>query len=300
MRSLFPEIKPNKTWQLAVSDGHTLYVEESGNPEGIPVIYCHGGPGGGSSPAHRRFYDPQLYRIILFDQRGCGRSTPHCATDINAIWQNTIQDLAKDMEVIRAHLQIKRWVVAGGSWGTTVALFYAIEYPELVLGLILRGVFLGRKQDLEWLFGANGASQIFPECYQKFVKGHNIDSTAELLDSYYQKLVGDNDLEQLAAAKQFSAWESHIMQLNPPAPEAFKSMSNKEYIAMALLNCHYFMNDSFLYESEIISEINRISHIPGYIVHGRYDIVCKAENAVTLDAFWSGAVLDMVPAAGHS
>ncbi|MDC2889179.1 prolyl aminopeptidase [Psychrosphaera algicola] len=300
MRSLFPEIKANKTWQIAVNDGHVLYVEESGNPDGIPVVYCHGGPSGGSSAAHRRFYDPQLYRIILFDQRGCGQSTPHCANDINAIWQNTTKDLAHDMEIIRQELNIKRWVVAGGSWGTTVALYYAIEFPEMVLGLLLRGVFLARRQDIEWLFGKGGASEIFPEYYQRFIKGHQFDSTIELLESYYQKLSGENDLEQLTAAKQFLQWESNIVQLKTPQSNPNSDMSNKDIIAMAMLNCHYFLNDCFLYESEIISEIKRIQQIPGYIIHGRYDIVCKAENAFTLDQYWSSGVLEIVPCAGHS
>lgn len=301
MRTLFPEIKVNKTWQVQVNDGHVIHVEESGNPDGIPVVYCHGGPGGACNEAHRRFYDPELYRIILFDQRGCGLSIPHCANDINAIWQNTIKDLAADMEVIRGTLGISRWVVAGGSWGSTLALYYAIEYPEMVMALLLRGIFLGRKQDIEWLFGRDGgASQIFPEYYQAFIQGHEFDTTEELLESYYQKLTGENDLEQLAAAKQFVSWESRIMQLKFQPSGNSDTASNKDVIAMALLNCHYFLNDCFLYESELISEINRIQHIPGYIIHGRYDMVCKVENATTLAQYWPAGVLEIVPKAGHS
>lgn len=206
-----------------------------------------------------------------------------------------------DMEAIREALGIQRWVVAGGSWGTTLALYYAIEFPEMVLGLILRGVFLGRQQDLEWLFGqGKGASEVFPEYYRSFIKGHEFNTTEELFDSYYQKLTGENDLEQLAAAKQFVRWENRIAKLKTEHSAKLEGMSNKEIIAMALLNCHYFINNCFLYESELISEINRIKHIPGFIIHGRYDMVCKVENAHTLSQHWQNGALDIVPNAGHS
>lgn len=299
MRTLFPEIQPNQTYQLDVGDGHSIYIEECGNPDGLPVVYCHGGPGGGCSENHRRYYDPEKYRIILFDQRGCGRSTPNCAQDINALWNNTTAHLVADMEAIRQHLNVERWLVTGGSWGTTLALCYAIRHSAVVTGLILRGVFLGRQQDLEWLFGpTHGASQIFPDLYQEFVKGHPTTSVQDLLDSYFQQLTGDNDIEQLAAAKKFCDWESRILQLNSQA--TVEKMAHKEQIAMALIYCHYFTQHCFLYESEILSEIGAIQHIPGYIVHGRYDIVCKAENATTLHAAWRNSVLDIVPMAGHS
>lgn len=298
MRPLFPEIHANETYQVAVGDGHSLYVEESGNPDGYPVVYCHGGPGGGSDPVFRRFYDPERYRIILFDQRGCGQSTPHCAQDINAIWQNTSQDLVQDMEVIRKHLNIDAWLVTGGSWGSTLALLYAIEFPQVVTGLILRGIFLARQQDLEWLFGANGAAQVYPEYYREFIKDHNSDSVAELLASYYEQLTGDNDIVQLTAAKQFSAWEGRIAKLRTADLSA--DLTSKESTASALLNCHYFTNNSFIYEHEIISEIGSIKDIPGYIIHGRYDMVCKAEGAFTLDEHWPNGMLEIVPAAGHS
>ncbi|MFT6528576.1 MAG: proline iminopeptidase [Psychrosphaera sp.] len=299
MRPLFPDIQINQSYMVPVSDGHFIYVEESGNPDGIPVVYCHGGPGGGSEHLYRRFYNPEHYRIILFDQRGCGKSTPHCANDINATWNNTLSDLTKDMEVIRQYLNIKRWVVAGGSWGTTVALIYAIEYPSLVLGLILRGVFLGRQQDLDWLYGTKvGASQIYPERHANFIRGKNADSVAELLADYYEQLTGDNDLVQLSAAKQFAHWESSISKLKPSSGSL--QMTNKEVIAGSLLACHYFTNNCFMYEHEIISEIGRISHIPGYIIHGRYDIVCKPEGAYELSRFWENGLLEIIPEAGHS
>ena len=308
MRSLFPEIKPNQTYMLDVGDGHKVYVEESGNVDGIPVVYCHGGPGGGSSPFHRRFYDPQVYRIIQFDQRGCGLSTPHCADDINALFNNTTQHLIRDMEVIRDHLGIKTWVVAGGSWGTTLALLYAIKHAAVVDALILRGIFLARKQDLSWFLApGTGASQIFPEYYRDFVRGIEVsanvddyhDPVQEILESYYDKLTGENDLVQLSAAKQFLNWEGRIVSVNYQNSDISK-LSKHETIAMSLMNTHYFINDGFIYESEILSEINTIQAIPGYIVHGRNDVVCKQEGAYTLNQHWPNGVLNMVPAAGHS
>lgn len=299
MRPLYPELKINHEYQLDVTDGHKLYVEESGNPEGIAVVYCHGGPGGGSDPIFRRFYDPEKYRIIQFDQRGCGQSLPHCASDINAIWHNSTSDLINDMELIRTHLNIESWLVTGGSWGSTLALLYAIEHPTRVLGLILRGIFLARQQDIDWLFAnKQGASQVFPEYYREFCKGHNDDNVATLLDSYYECLTGDNDLVQLAAAKQFCSWESRIASLVTASGKS--QISNKEAIAMALLNCHYFLSNSFIYEHEIISEIDRISDIPGYIIHGRYDMVCKVEGAFELSRAWSNGKLEIIPEAGHS
>ncbi|GAB2998815.1 prolyl aminopeptidase [Psychrosphaera aestuarii] len=299
MRTLYPEIKVNQTYMLDVGDGHTLYVEESGNPEGIPVIHCHGGPGGGSSPTQRRFYDPEKYRIILFDQRGCGQSTPLAATDITATWNNTISHIIRDMETIRDHLSITRWVVTGGSWGTTVALLYAIRNPAVVQAIILRGVFLGRQQDLNWLFGATeGASQIFPEYYAKFIKDVPSDSVEETLEYYKDKLMGDNDFEQLAAAKKFGAWEANMMELNYHL--SHHDSPHKELLTMAILYCHYFTNHCFIYESEILSEIAAIQHIPGYIVHGRNDVICKPEGAFVLNSAWTASVLEMVPAAGHA
>ena len=299
MRSLYPQIQENQTWMIEVEHGHQIYVEESGNPDGIPVVYCHGGPGGGSDAIFRRFYDPEKYRIILFDQRGCGQSKPHCAKDINAIWNNTTLDLMNDMERIRQTLKIDSWLVTGGSWGTTLALLYAIEFPERVKGLILRGVFLARQQDIDWLFGAKqGASQLFPEFYRFLEKGHDSTSTEELLASYYEQLVGDNDLIQLAAAKQFCNWEGKIARLS--TQNAASDLSNKDAIAMAMLNCHYFTNNSFIYEHEIISEIDRIKDIPGYIIHGRYDVVCKVEGAYELSKYWQNGKLEIVPEAGHS
>lgn len=299
MRPLFPEIHANQTYMLDVGDGHKIYVEESGSPKGIPVVYCHGGPGGGSDPVYRRFYNPELYRIILFDQRGCGLSTPHCALDINAIWNNTSSDLVSDMEVIRKHLSIEKWLVAGGSWGSTLALLYAIEFPEKVTALLLRGIFLARQQDIDWLFDAKkGASQIFPDYYRQFTKGFNQDTVAELLDGYYEQLTGDNDLQQLTAAKQFNDWEGRIAKLKPS--NVSTELSGKETIASALLNCHYFTNNSFIYEHEIISEIARIKDIPGYIIHGRYDMVCKSEGAFELSQAWANGHLEIIPKAGHS
>lgn len=299
MRPLYPEINANHSFHLTVSDGHQIYVEQSGNPDGIPVIYCHGGPGGASDPVYRRFFDPEKYRIILFDQRGCGLSTPHCRNDINALWANSSVDLVNDMEKIRVELGIDSWLVTGGSWGSTLALLYALEFPKRVKGLILRGIFLARQQDVDWLFAKDqGASQIFPEYYADFIRGHDFTTTQELLESYYEQLTGDNDLTQLAAAKQFCAWEGRIAKLKNSSSAV--DISNKEAIAIACLNSHYFTNNSFIYEHEIISEIDRIRDIPGYIIHGRYDVVCKVEGAFELSRHWQNGRLEIVPEAGHS
>lgn len=297
MRPLFPELKVNQQQMLPVSDGHSIYVEESGNPNGIPVVYCHGGPGGGSSPLYRRFYDPEKYRIILFDQRGCGHSTPHCSQDINATWNNTTQHLIADMEVIREHYGISEWVVAGGSWGTTLALLYGIAHPHRVLGFLLRGIFLARQQDVDWLFGDKGAAQLFPEYYQQFINGVPDTSVPELIEHFLELLTGDNDLVQLAAAKQFCQWESRVATLKGGGDS---NLSSKEAIAMALLNCHYFNRHAFIYEHEILSEISVIQHIPTFIVHGRYDVVCKAEGAFTLHQALPESALEFVADAGHS
>jgi proline iminopeptidase len=297
MRPLFPEINVNQTYLLEVSGGHQIYVEESGNPDGIPVVYCHGGPGGGSDPLYRRFYDPQKYRIILFDQRGCGQSIPNCIDGRKAIAQNTTQDLMADMEVIRNYLSIEKWVVAGGSWGSTLALLYGIQHPQSSIGFILRGIFLARQQDLAWLFGNSGAAQVFPEYYQQFVQGAVNNNVDELLSHYQQLLESDNELERLAAAKQFCYWEAKLATLKTPAKVAGTA---KEFITKAVLNCHYFSHHSFIEENQILNGIAAISHLPAYIVHGRYDVVCKAENAFSLHQALPESTLEFVADAGHS
>lgn len=296
MRGLYPSIQSNDAWSIETEDGHSVYVEESGNPQGIAVIFCHGGPGGASCETHRCFFDPELYRIILFDQRGCGRSTPHAGLENNTTW-----DLLSDMEFIREHLNIERWVVAGGSWGTTLSLVYAINYPERVLGLILRGIFLAREQDYHWLYGRNGgAAQIFPEHYQEFDALIAEAKEGEQFKAYYQLLTSDNEIERLHAAKVWSIWEGSISTLLPKKEVKAHCSEAHAALSLARLECHYFVNNCFLAENYILDNIDKINEIPGYIIHGRYDVVCKIENAFTLDSQWANGQLQVIPAAGHS
>lgn len=300
MTGIYPLIHENSTYSISVSGGHTLYVEESGNPDGIPVLFLHGGPGGGSSSIHRCFYDPELYRIILFDQRGCGKSTPHVSLE-----ENTTQDLIGDIEAIRKHLAIEKWVVTGGSWGTTLALLYALEHTDKVLGLILRGIFLAREEDADWLYGyKGGAAQVFPEFYKEFVAPLNKEErqlpTPQLIAKYYQLMTGNDEFKRLKAAKAWALWEGRIASLNTPSNAS--EQLDETHIAMSLgiLECHYFHNKFYISENEIINKSKKLADIPGYIIHGRYDMVCKLENAHQLAKHWPMGELQIAPASGHS
>ncbi|WP_018692841.1 prolyl aminopeptidase [Algicola sagamiensis] len=294
MRGLYPLIQPNQTYELSVDSIHTLYIEESGNPDGIPLLFLHGGPGGGSNAGHRCFYDPERYRMILFDQRGAGRSTPHASLEENTTWT-----LVKDIEKVRQYLGVEQWVVAGGSWGTTLALCYAISHPGKVLGLILRGIFLGRKEDIRWLYYPDGgAAQIFPEYYQDFIK--KLQPTDDIIESYYDTLTNADEVKRLSAAKRWAIWEGRIstLHLKPNVEEYF----GDPHLALSLsrIECHYFKHQCFLEENYILDHINAIQQIPGFIIHGRYDVVCKLENAYQLSNAWDNGKLQIVPAAGHA
>ena len=290
-----------KIHQLQVSDIHKIYVEESGNPKGIPVVFCHGGPGGGTSFYHRYFYDPTEYRIILFDQRGCGKSTP-----ASELLDNHTDALISDMESIRVALNIEDWVVTGGSWGTTLALTYAIRLPERVRGLILRGVFLGRREDYEWLYGVNGgAAQIFPDYYNAFyqlIAGTLKPSSNVLpeLDAYYRLLLSDDPAERKRAAYEWGIWEGKISTLvaSDDIEEAFSDV--EQTYSLSLLECHYFINDCFIPSNYILENINKIADIPCHIIHGRYDTVCKLENAHILFENMNNSTLHIIDKAGHS
>lgn len=296
MRGLFPAILVNQTYRFDRDNGHQIYVEESGDPDGIPVICCHGGPGGASNPAQRRFFDPQTYRIICFDQRGCGQSTPHAGLEHNDTWS-----LVADMEFIREQLGIDSWVVAGGSWGSTLALIYAISYPQLVKGLILRGIFLARQQDYEWLYGQNGgAAQLFPDYYQDFYELIAECEPGQEMQAYYGLLTGDNEIQRLHAAKIWSIWEGKISTLQAKADADEVCAETHRALSLARLECHYFVNNCFMAEDYILQNIDKVADIPGYIIHGRYDAVCKIENAFTLDKHWPNGKLQVIPAAGHS
>ena len=294
MHTLYPAIQSYQQHQLQVSDLHTLYIEESGNETGIPVLFVHGGPGGGSSPKSRCFFDPDLYRIIVFDQRGAGKSTPHAE-----LQNNTTQDLIEDMEKIRQHLGIEAWVLFGGSWGSTLSLLYAQAYPNRVLELILRGIFLCRKQDLNWFY-QEGASHLFPDEWQHYIKPIPKELRNNFISAYYQQLTCNNELKRMAAAKAWSNWEGacSTLKVNKRVSEHFSHP--QVALAMARIECHYFINDSFIEENQIIKNMHKISHIPGVIVHGRYDVVCPIDNAFALKEHWLEGRLHINREAGHS
>jgi proline iminopeptidase len=294
MRSLFPEIKPNQSFYLAVDSPHELYVEECGNPDGLPVLFLHGGPGAGCEPYHRRFFDPEIYRIVLFDQRGAGRSRPHASLEAN-----TTPHLVADIEKIREHLGIERWVLFGGSWGSTLGLVYAEAHPSRVLALILRGIFLCRRHEIDWFY-QQGASRIFPDYWEDFIAPIPESERDKLLHAYYQRLTGDDELARMAAAKAWSLWEGRCVTLNPSG--AVRDFFAAPHVALSLarIESHYFINDSFLSPNQLLRDAYRLADIPGIIVHGRYDIVCPLENAVQLQRAWPKAQLTVVPDSGHA
>lgn len=295
MRTLYPAINANRQQWLPVSELHQIYVEESGNPLGIPVVLVHGGPGAGISPEHRRFFDPERYRIILFDQRGAGQSTPHAE-----LADNSTQGLIADMEHIRTYLGIERWLVFGGSWGATLGLCYAIEHPERVLGLVLRGLFLGRRQDLDWLYGPDGgAAQLFPDYYREYLAPLEGEAS-DLLNRYYQLLTSDNELARLNAARAWAIWEGRISTLLPRNDAEGHFGEAHSALALARLECHYFVNHCFIKENHIIERIGRLRSLPAILVHGRYDAICKPAAATALAGHWPELRLQIVPGAGHS
>lgn len=294
MRSLYPEITPYAEHYLPVDDLHTLYIEESGHPQGLPVLFIHGGPGGGSSPQHRRFFNPERYRIIVFDQRGCGRSTPHACLE-----RNTTQHLIADIESIRCHLEIKEWLLFGGSWGSTLALAYAQEHPEAVLGLILRGIFLCRDQDIQWFY-QRGASAVFPDYWQDYLQVIPEEEREDLLQAYYQRLTSDNELARMAAAKAWSVWEGRCSTLQPNSDLAAHFAEPHVALAMARIEAHYFVHQAFLAPDQLLKNATRIRHLPCILVHGRYDLVCPLEQAHALHQVMPDAELHIIRDAGHS
>ncbi len=294
MHILYHELQPYVLHSLEVESPHVLHVEECGNPAGLPVVFVHGGPGAGCEDYHRRFFHPDVYRIILFDQRGCGRSTPHASLE-----NNTTAALVQDMELIRQHLGIERWVLFGGSWGSTLSLVYAQTHPERVLGLILRGIFLCRPQDIHWFY-QSGASRLFPDLWEAFLAPIPEEERGDLLTAYYRRLTGDNEVERMAAAKAWSLWEGRTATLrqNPAVVDHF----GNPYTALSLarIEAHYFKHDTFLRPDQILADVGKLKGIPGVIVHGRYDVVCPLDNAWALHTAWPEAELRIIPDAGHS
>lgn len=294
MQHLYPSVEPFACYRLAVDAIHTVYVEECGNPQGLPVLFLHGGPGAGCEPYHRRFFDPQRYRIVLFDQRGCGRSTPHAE-----LLGNDTQALLADVEVIRRHLDINRWLVFGGSWGSTLALLYAQTCPLPVLGLVLRGIFLCRPGDIQWFY-QDGASRVFPDYWEDYLYPIPVDERRDLVSAYYRRLTGTDEVARLAAAKAWSLWEGHTATLRP-APSVVEHFGAAHTaLSLARIECHYFMHESFLQADQILRDAHRLADIPGIIIHGRYDMVCPVDQAFALHLAWPRAELQVIGDAGHS
>ncbi|MEO1562383.1 MAG: prolyl aminopeptidase [Pseudomonadota bacterium] len=292
-RRLYPVIQPYHYEMLEVADGHTLYLEECGNKDGVPVIILHGGPGGGCSPSMRRFFHPGLYRIILFDQRGCGRSRPHASVTNNTTW-----DLIEDIEVIRKHLGIESLIVFGGSWGATLSLLYAQAYPDHVRQLVLRGVFTMTQAELDWFY-AGGAAQFFPDLWQRFIEMLPENERKDAISGYNKRLFSPNEEVQTKFARAWTAWESALATLEGAShigstPAAYAR-------AFARIENHYFINHGFLPEDGyIMANMHKISHIPGVIVQGRYDMICPPKTAFQLHEVWPSSRLIIAPASGHS
>lgn len=291
---LYPAIQPSRTFYLQVSAEHKLYIEECGNPDGVPVVFLHGGPGASCEPVHRRYFDPERYRIFLFDQRGCGKSRPHAS-----LHNNTTQDLVADLEKIRQKLGLEQWVVFGGSWGSTLALAYAEEHPQRVLGLLLRGIFLCRQQDVDWFY-QGGTARLFPDAWQDFLAPIPEQERGNLVQAYYARLTSDNELERMAAAKAWSLWEGRTATLRPDH-SVIDYFSNPHLaLSIARIECHYFINNSFFSKNQLLDNAFKLKDIPGFIVHGRYDVICPVDQAFELHQRWPSSELKIVADAGHA
>jgi len=295
MRELYPEIRPYNTGRLKVSRLHTIHFEECGNPKGKPIVFLHGGPGGGIDPVYRRYFDPRKWRVVLFDQRGCGRSTPHAELRENTTW-----DLVSDIEKIRERIGIETWVVFGGSWGSTLALAYSETHPARVKGIVLRGIFLLRKRELEWFY-QDGASRIFPDAWEGYLAPIPARERGDLMKAYYRRLTSRSRPTRIEAARAWSIWEATTSRLRVD-PGAAKRMGRSRFAeAFARIEAHYFVNGGFLRnDTQLLDEARRIRRIPGVIVQGRYDVVCPMDSAWALHGAWPEAKLIVVPDAGHS
>jgi proline iminopeptidase len=295
MRTLYPEIEPYDSGDLAVDARHRLHYEQCGNPAGKPVVLLHGGPGAGCSAKMRRFHDPARYRIVLFDQRGSGRSTPHADLVDNTTW-----DLVADIERLREHLGIERWQVFGGSWGSTLALAYAQAHPRRVAELVLRGIFMLRRWELEWFY-QEGASRLFPEAWRNYLEAIPEVERGDLISAYHRRLTSADEATRLGAARAWSVWEASTSLLLPD--EDFVDGHRDAHFALsfARIESHYFVHGGFFdVEDQLLRDAHRLHGIPGTIVHGRYDVVCPVQNAVDLQRAWPEAALRISPSAGHS
>jgi proline iminopeptidase len=294
-RGLYPPIEPYRHDFLRVSELHEIYYEESGNPRGKPAVFLHGGPGAGADKRARQFFDPKHYRIIVFDQRGCGRSRPHASLVENTTWH-----LVADIERLRKHLGIERWLVFGGSWGSTLALAYSEAHPERVTELVLRGIFLVRYAEVRWFY-QYGASAMFPDHWEAYRDAIPPAERDDFVDAYYKRLTGSDHRAALAAAKAWSIWEAATSFLRTDPGNLKKAGEDQFALAVARIECHYFVNRGFLrHESQLIDDVTRIRRIPATIVQGRYDVVCPATSAWDLHRAWPEADFRLVPDAGHS
>ncbi|HET8645253.1 MAG TPA: prolyl aminopeptidase [Vicinamibacteria bacterium] len=295
MSDLYPPIEPFDSGFLEVSALHTIYYEQVGNPRGRKAVFLHGGPGGGIDPDYRRYFDPARWHVVLFDQRGCGKSTPHAELRENTTW-----DLVEDIERLRGKLGIDRWVVFGGSWGSTLALAYAETHPDRCLGLILRGIFLLRRQELLWFY-QEGASAIYPEAWDQYLAPIPQVERGDLMGAYYRRLTSPDAAVRRQAARAWSVWEGSTSRLLPD-PKLIEQFGGEEFAdAFARIECHYFVHGAFLRaDTQLLDDVPRIARIPGVIVQGRYDVVCPATSAWALHKGWPGSRLVLVPDAGHS
>ena len=294
-RKLYPEVQPYRMGHLRVPDGHRIYWEECGNPRGKPAVFVHGGPGAGADARSRRFFDPRRYRIVVFDQRGCGRSRPHASLRSNTTW-----DLVADMERLREHLGIEHWLVFGGSWGSTLSLAYAQTHPSRVTELVLRGIFMLRRKELEWFY-QEGASAIFPDRWEPYLAAIPPRERGDMMRAYYRRLTGRNRRTAVAAARAWAVWEGSTSFLVPDEENAAKWGEDRFALAVARIECHYFVNRGFMKrEDQLLTGVDRIRHIPAVVVQGRYDVVCPMMTAWDLHRAWPEADFRLVPDAGHA
>lgn len=294
IRTLHPPIDPFKTGMLDTGEGHTLYWELCGNPNGKPAVFLHGGPGSGCTADHRRLFDPARYCVLLFDQRGCGRSTPHANLDNNTTWH-----LVADIERLRTLLNVERWLVFGGSWGSTLALAYAQTHPQAVSALVVRGIFTLRQAELHWYY-QEGASWLFPDLWEAFLAPIPLEERANLIAAYHRLLVGSDPVAQLAAAKAWSLWEGQTIRLLPDAANAAKHAADHFALAFARIENHFFVHKGWLQEGQLIRDAHKLAGIPGAIIQGRYDVATPAATAWDLHRAWPEAEFHLVDGAGHA
>ena len=294
LRTPYPPIEPYETGMIDVGDGHMVYYERSGKVGGKPAVFLHGGPGGGIAPSHRQLFDPEVYDVTLFDQRGCGRSTPYASLEANTTWH-----LVADIERLRELVGAEQWLVFGGSWGSTLALAYAQKHPERVSALILRGIYTMTQPELDWYYQF-GVSEMHPEKWDRFVAPIPERERGDLLTAYYKILTGDDEAAQLEAAKAWTIWEGETITLLPDEAFSAPFRDGNYALAFARIETHYFVNKGWMDEGQLLRDAGRLAGIPGTIVHGRYDMPCPARYAYALHQAWPDADFQIVEGAGHA